>query len=107
MRSLHEAIGSSTYVFINGLILNVNPHTENAAFKLHTLYTYLIDVMVSNDVIEASIEVIEEVNDLNGRAHRRQVGELNDVREIHSCRIEDFRVDNLAQFQLISYNSEN
>ena len=63
--------------------------------------------MVSNDVIEASIEVIEEVNDLNGRAHRRQVGELNDVREIQSCRIEDFGLDDLAQFQLVSYNSAN
>ena len=54
--------------------------------------------MISDDIIEASVEVIQKVNDLNGSAHRWQVGELNDVREIHSCRIKDFWLDNLAKF---------
>ena len=71
------------------------------------LHAYLIDVMVSNDVIEASVEVIEEVNNLDGSAHRRQVGELNDVREVDGGRIEDFRLDCFTQFQLFSYHSEN
>ena len=71
------------------------------------LHAYLIDVMVSNDVIEASVEVIKEVNNLDGSAHRRQVGELNDVREVDGGRIEDFRLDCFTQFQLFSYHSEN
>ena len=46
------------------------------------LYSYFVNVKHGDDVIEAGVEVIQEVNHLHGRAHAGDGREADDVREV-------------------------
>ena len=72
------------------------------------LYSYLVNVKHGDDVIEAGVEVIQEVNHLYGRAHAGEVRELNDVREVDGGGGVDLWVDRLSHLQLVrNYTASN
>eukprot|EP01136_Pigoraptor_vietnamica_P010965 Opistho-1_new@49258 len=60
----------------------------------------LVDVVAVDDVVEASVEVVEEVDDLQGRALRGNVRETDDVTEEDRDEVEALGVHRLAVLQL-------
>ena len=76
---------------------NIYPH------QLLNDQAHLINIKVLNNRVEAGVQVIEQVNDLQGRGLCRQLCEANDVTEVDCDLVVGLRHDRLAHYQLGGY----
>lgn len=68
--------------------------------------THLVDVVQSDDGIEERVEVVEEVDHLDGVAESRDGGEAHDVAEVQRDLTEMLGFDGFARLQRLSHGPE-
>lgn len=68
--------------------------------------SHLVDIMQSNDSIKECVEVIEQVDHLDGFAESWDGGEAHDVTEVQSDLAEMLGFDGLACLQCLSHRPE-
>ena len=66
-------------------------------------YTHLVHIKDLKDGIEACVEIIEEIDNLHGRALGREVGEPDDVAEIDGDVLVELAGERAAFLQLFSH----
>ncbi len=67
--------------------------------------SYLVDVMARDGIVKGPVEVIQQVDDLHGRAVRGQGREPGDVREVDGDAWEHLGRNGSTQLELIGHES--
>ncbi len=76
-------------------------HHVSVADRFH-----FVGVVILQDGVEQSVELVEQTDDLERSAGRRQRRESHDVTEVDRHRIETLRLDGLSSFQRFNYRSD-
>lgn len=76
-------------------------HHVSVADRFH-----FVGVVILQDGVEQSVELVEQTDDLERSAGRRQRRESHDVAEVDRHRIETLRLDGLSSFQRFNYRSD-
>lgn len=71
--------------------------------KWNEIMTHLVDVMQSNDGVKQCVEVIEQVNHLNGLTESWDGGKTHNVTKVQSDLVEVFWFDWFARLQCLGY----
>lgn len=64
---------------------------------------YFVDVIVADDAITFSVEIIEELNHLKRCDQWTDLGEAHNIREVNGHTVIQFCFDAFSSFQALSY----
>jgi hypothetical protein len=68
---------------------------------------HLVNVVAFNSVVEHDVKIIEKINDFKRCALRRQLCELDDIREINRCRRKKLWRNLITHLKLVGHKSTN